>query len=97
MSGKELKEFFTGYLEGLNYSNHDGTMSKGFVIINFMANGKMIRATDENPSHSHSHIVSCKTPSNLEEADVWYGLLEIEKKEMGSNAWNTLKKREFKP
>ena len=94
MNNRELKEFFIGFLEDKGYNNHDGKMSKGFVVINFMANGKMIRAADKNPTHSHGHIVSCKTPPTIEDADTWYFLLEIEKKEMGSSAWKVLKKRE---
>jgi hypothetical protein len=95
MNNREIKEFFISYLEDRGYNNHDGKLSKGFVIINFMANGKMIRATDENPNHSHQHIVSCQTPKNIEDADCWFRLLDIDKKEVGSNAWKVIKNRDF--
>lgn len=94
MKNREVKEFFIAFLEGKQYTNHDGKLSKGYVIINFMANGRMIRATDENPNHSHKHIVSCKTPSTEQDAESWYNLLEIGKKEVGSNAWNVIRKRD---
>lgn len=93
MTSKEIMEFFMDYLEDRGYRNHDGKLSKGYVIINFMANGKMIRATDENPNHAHKHIVSCQTPSNEQDADSWYKLLEIGKKEVGSKAWKILQAR----
>jgi hypothetical protein len=93
MNGKEMMGFFIEYLENKGYTNHDGKLSKGYVIINFMANGKMIRATDENPNHAHQHIVSCKTPSTEQDADTWYELLEIGKKEVGSRAWKIIQEQ----
>jgi hypothetical protein len=93
MNHREIKQFFIAFLEEKGYNNHDGKLSKGYVIINFMANGRMIRATDENPNHSHQHIVSCKTPSNTQDAESWYKLLEIGKKEVGTKAWKVIQER----
>jgi len=95
MKNRDLKDFFISILEDRGYSSHEGKLSKGFVIVDFMANGKMIRATDGNPTHSHKHIVTCKTPSTTGDADVWFDLLEIEKKEVGSRAWKVIKKRKY--
>ena len=54
---QRIKMFFQDFLEKKGYSDHDGLMSKGFVVFKFIFSGKMISARDLNPDHKFDHII----------------------------------------
>ena len=96
---KQTREFFVDFLKEKGYKQHEGLYSKGFVIIRLMFSGKMLSIKDANPDHIRDKnasktidIAFCKTPCNLNEADVLYKLLGLGMKEIGSKAYKRLNK-----
>jgi len=90
---RKTREFFIGYMKGRLYEVNEGNLFKGYVRLIFMNGGFRVRATDMNPEHKFPHIVLCLTPTNKQEADVFYKLLEFNVKEIGVKA-DRLRKNE---
>lgn len=84
---KIITDFFTDYMENRGYKFIGKTMKKGFVVIILMHGGRTMRLYDNNTDHKFTDIALCLTPVNVNQADAFYIMFELEKKEMGSKEW----------
>ena len=91
---KLTENYFTSFLEERGYKRYDNKFTKGFVIVTMMGNYKRCWMEDKNPRHKYPHIVTSLSPTNLQEAEILFKLLEIERKEIGTKNWKKLKKNE---
>ncbi len=73
---------FIRYMEDKGYYLSTKELVKGFCVVNLSMGGKRVRIMSRNTDHKHPYVGTCLAPTNRLEADVWYKLFEMEKREI---------------